>query len=137
MSSALKKKKKKFNRGKQFGLKKQILNFKYCFDGVLYALTNEQSMISHFIIAIITIILGFVVKLSKIEWFFVILLIALVIAIEFINTSIEAVCDMVMPDIHPLAKIAKDTSSAAVLVIALAALIIGLIIYVPKFLALF
>lgn len=137
MNSALKKKKKKFNRGKQFGLKKQILNFKYCFDGVLYALTNEQSMISHFIIAIITIILGFVVKLSKIEWFFVILLIALVIAIEFINTSIEAVCDMVMPDIHPLAKIAKDTSSAAVLAVSLAALIIGLIIYVPKFLALF
>ena len=64
MNSALKKKKKKFNRGKQFGLKKQILNFKYCFDGVLYALTNEQSMISHFFIAIVTIIVGFVVKLS-------------------------------------------------------------------------
>lgn len=137
MNSVLKKKKKKFNRGKKFGIKKQIINFKYCFDGVLYALTNEQSMISHFFIAIITIVLGFVVKLSKIEWFFVILLIALVIAIEFINTSIEAVCDMVMPDIHPLAKIAKDTSSAAVLVVSLAALIIGLIIYVPKFLALF
>lgn len=125
-------KKKKYNRKKQFGMKKQLNNFKYCFDGMIYALTNEQSMMSHFIIAFLTIILGFIVKLSRNEWFLVILLIALVIALEFINTAIEAVCDMVMPDIHPLAKIAKDTSSAAVFVMAMAALIIGLLIYIPR-----
>lgn len=130
-------KKKKYKRKKQFGIKKQLYNFKYCFDGIFYALTNEQSMISHFLIAFVTIVLGFLVKLSKWEWFLVIILIALVIAVEFINTSIEAVVDMVMPDIHPLAKIAKDTASAAVLVVAIAALIIGLIIYIPKVIALF
>ncbi len=132
--SLVSKKKKKFNRGKQFGIKKQINNFKYCFDGIIYALTNEQSMMSHFIIAIVTILFGFIVKLSKIEWFIVIILIALVIAVEFVNTSIEAVVDMVMPDMHPLAKIAKDTASAAVLVVAIVALIIGILIYVPKIL---
>lgn len=130
-------KKKKYKRNKQFGIKKQLHNFKYCFDGVFYALTNEQSMISHFVIATLTVILGFVVKLSKIEWFFVIILIALVIATEFVNTAIEAVIDMVMPDMHPLAKIAKDTASAAVLTVAIAALIIGLIIYIPKIMILF
>ena len=130
-------KKKKYNRKKQFGIKKQLQNFKYCFDGIFYALTNEQSMISHFIIATLTVVLGFVVKLSKMEWFFVIILIALVLATEFVNTAIEAVVDMVMPDIHPLAKIAKDTASAAVLTVSIAALIIGLIIYIPKIMVLF
>lgn len=133
---SLESKKKQYNRGKQFGIKKQLYNFKYCFEGIIYALRNEQSMISHFVIALLTIILGFIVKLSKIEWFVVIILIALVIAVEFINTSVEAVVDMVMPDIHPLAKIAKDTASTAVLVVSFAAFIIGLIIYMPKILAL-
>ena len=130
-------KKKKYKRKKQFGIKKQLSNFKYCFDGIIYALKNEQSMISHFIIATLTVILGFTLKITKIEWFFVILCIAIVIAVEFLNTSVEAIVDMVMPDRHPLAKIAKDTASAAVLVVAIAAFIIGLIIYIPRIMAFF
>ncbi len=129
--------KKKYNHKKEFGIKKQFMNFKYCFAGIKYALKNEQSMITHFLIAMVTILLGFIVKLAIWEWYVVILLIVLVIAIEFINTAIEAVCDMVMPDIHPLVKIAKDTSSAAVFVVSLGAFIIGLMIYVPKMLSFF
>ena len=63
--------------------------------------------------------------------------IAVVIAGELINTAIEAVVDLVTEEYHPLAKVAKDTSAAAVFVIAIVAVIVGLIIFLPKIINLF
>ena len=60
------------------------------------------------------------------------LTIGLVIGFELINTSIEATVDLVTEDYHPLAKVAKDTSAAAVFVFAIAAIVVGLIIFLPK-----
>ena len=65
------------------------------------------------------------------------ILFGLVMATELINTSIEAVVDLTCPKIHPLAKIAKDTASAAVFVFSVVAAISGLLIFVPKIIALF
>lgn len=123
-------------RVKQLGLKRFFKSFTYNFEGFKYALLNEQSMIIHFIVATVVIILGFILKLNKYEWMITLLIIACVISSEFINTAIEAVVDMVMKEKHPLAKIAKDTASTAVGVFALVALIIGCIIFVPKILLL-
>lgn len=120
------------SKKKDRGIKKQLKAFKYCFDGIIYALKDEQSIATQFIISIIVIIVSFIVGLSKLEWFMVILCISLVVALELINTSIESICDMVMPDFNPLAKVAKDTAAAAVLVVSVAAVIIGLIIFIPK-----
>mgnify|MGYP002708983976 FL=1 len=52
---------------------------------------------------------------------------------EFFNTAIEYTVDLASPEIHPLAKAAKDTASAGVLMMAIIAAVIGLIIFVPKF----
>lgn len=125
------------SRNKGLGIKKQINNFKYCFTGIGYALKNEQSMISHFIIAIITVGMGFFFKISKMEWICVVFCIGLVVSLELINTAVEAACDVAMPDLHPLVKIAKDSSAAAVLIGAITALIIGILIFLPKILQLF
>ena len=65
------------------------------------------------------------------------LTIGLVISCELINTAIEAVVDLVTQDYHPLAKVAKDTSAAAVFVFAIIAVIVGLIIFLPKVIDLF
>ena len=60
-----------------------------------------------------------------------------VIALELINTAIEAVVDLVTEEYHPLAKVAKDTSAAAVFVFAIIAIIVGIIIFLPKIIGLF
>jgi diacylglycerol kinase (ATP) len=56
----------------------------------------------------------------------------LVLGTELINTAIEATIDLVSPDYHPLAKVAKDTASASVFVYSLVAFIIGCMIFIPR-----
>lgn len=122
---------------KTFGIKRFFNSFVCAFSGIISALKTEQNLIFDFIIAILTVILGFVLKISTTEFILVILAIGLVISMELINTAIEYVVDMAMPEIHPLAKLGKDISSGAVLISAIMALVVGLIIYLPKIIILF
>ena len=119
---------------KQKGIKRLLKSFKYAIEGILYAFKYEQNIIVHTIIMILVIILGIVLKLDYFEWLICLILFGLVIATELINTSIEAIVDLACPKINPLAKIAKDTASGAVLIFALTATISGLIIFIPKIL---
>lgn len=121
---------------KQKGLKRLLNSFKYATEGIIYALKYEQNMLVHLIATIFVIILGLIVKLSLIEWLFCIIFIGLVIAAELINSSIEAIVDLISPEKNSLAKVAKDTASGAVLILAFTALIGGLIIFVPKIITL-
>lgn len=122
---------------KKRGFKRFIKSFGYSIDGLKYAYKYEQSMTIHVIMVILVVTFGILLKLSLIEWLICFILFGLVMATELINTSIEAVVDLNCPDIHPLAKIAKDTASAAVFVFSVVAAISGLIIFVPKIIALF
>ena len=105
--------------------------------GLRYAYRYEQSMLVHLIAVILVITMGFVVQISLMEWLVCFILMGLVLATELVNTSIEAVVDLACPKIDPLAKIAKDTASAAVLVFSLVAFISGLIIFIPKLIVMF
>ena len=122
---------------KKRGLKRFFKSFGYSIDGLKYAYKYEQSMTIHFTMVIFVIAAGFFLKISLFEWLICFMLMGLVMATELINTSIEAVVDLTCPEIHPLAKIAKDTASAAVFVFSVVAAISGLIIFVPKIIALF
>ena len=117
---------------KERSFKRLIKSFKYALEGILYAFKYEQNIIVHTLVMILVIILGITVKLSVYEWLICLILFGLVIATEMINTSIEATVDLACNKKDPLAKIAKDTASGAVLVFALVALIAGLIIFIPK-----
>ena len=119
------------------GFKRLINSFKFALDGLVYAFKYEQNILVHFTVMIIVIIMGIFLKISFIEWLICLILFGLVIATELINTSIEATIDLLTDKIHPLAKIAKDTASAAVLVFALTASIVGLLIFLPKIIMLF
>ena len=78
------------------------------------------------------IIIGIVLKINKYEWIICVLCFAIVICGELFNTAIETVVDMVMPYKNEKAKLAKDISAGAVLVLAIGATVCGLIIFVPK-----
>lgn len=113
--------------------KKRLINsFKYAFFGIEQAYIGEQNLKIHTVIAIMVIAGGFFFKISYVEWLVCLVLIGLVLMAEFFNTAIEYVVDLASPEIHPLAKAAKDTASAGVLMMAIVSAVIGLIIFVPK-----
>lgn len=111
-------------------------SFFHALDGIVYTIKYEHNMVIIVAAALLTIIAGLLFKISVYEWLFCILIIGLIMAAEFINSSLEAVVDLASPKMHPLAKIAKDTASSATLVLCLVALIGGIIIFIPKILEL-
>ena len=112
--------------------KRLIDSFRYAFCGICEAYKGEQNLKIHTVIAVLVVIAGFVLKISYVEWLICFVLIGLVLMAEFFNTAIEYVVDLASPEIHPLAKLAKDTASAGVLMMAIISAIIGLIIFVPE-----
>lgn len=117
---------------KEKSLKRFFNSFKYAIEGIIYAFKYEQNIIVHTLVMIIVIILGITLKISVFEWLICLILFGLVIATEMINTSIEATVDLACDKKHPLAKVAKDTASGAVLVFALTSIVAGIIIFLPK-----
>jgi diacylglycerol kinase len=87
--------------------------------------------------AIIAIVLGLALKLSSQEWIILSFTIAFVLILEFINTALEAIVDMVSPRIRQEAKLAKDVAAAAVLVSAILSVVVGIFLFLPKILLYF
>lgn len=121
---------------KKFSVKRFFNSFKNSFSGLRYAYKYEQSMTIHMVSCLIVVTLGILFKISEVEWAICVMALGLIGATELINTSIEAVVDLVTQEIHPLAKVAKDTASAAVFVFSTVAFICFLIIFIPKMLVL-
>ncbi|MGM9849762.1 MAG: diacylglycerol kinase family protein [Bacilli bacterium] len=117
---------------KEKSFKRLVKSFKYAVEGIIYAFKYEQNIIVHTLVMILVILLGIVLKISMFEWLICLILFGLVIATEMINTSIEATVDLACDKKDPLAKIAKDTASGAVLVFAITASVSGIIIFLPK-----
>ena len=112
-------------------IRKFIKSFSYAIQGIVTAM-SEQNFRFHLLSAVIVMIAGLFTGLSIIEWIIIVLVITLVIGAEMFNTAIERVVDLVSPDYHPLAKQAKDIAAAAVLVFAACSVIIGILIFLPK-----
>ena len=119
-------------RKKQKGIKKFLFSFTYAIKGLKYAYRNEQNLAFDVGVSLLVVIAGFLFKVSVSEWALLALTIGMVISLELINTAIEAAVDLVTEDYHPLAKVAKDTSAAAVFICAIASVVVGLIIFLPK-----
>ena len=117
---------------KKYSIKRFFKGFKHAFDGLIGAFKTEQNLLIELVVGILLIILGLYLEIRMIELCLIILGIGITISLELLNTSIENVVDMSMPEVHPLAKIAKDIAEASVLIMALITFIITLIIYIPK-----
>ena len=122
---------------KKLSPKRILRSFKFSFDGLKYAYLHEQSLALHVIIMFIIITCGFVFKITPIQWVITLVMGALILVTELFNTSIEAVVDMVTEEFHPLAKVAKDTASAACFIADMMAAGMWLVVFVPKIMALF
>lgn len=114
-----------------------IKSFQYAFEGIIAGLKTERNMMIHYSALGLVVVFGITLKLSATEWCVCLILCALVISMEMVNTAVEAVVDLVTRDQKRRAKIAKDTAAGAVLIAAIFAAIIGGIIFLPKILALF
>ena len=121
---------------KSFKLSSLTNILKYSFQGYAHFYKYERSAILHLIVAVIIILGSLTLNMTAVEWLFMIFILLTMLAIELLNTSIEAICDLVSPSYNKLVKVAKDTASAATCSISFALIIAILIIYVPKIVAL-
>ncbi|MEQ1732505.1 MAG: diacylglycerol kinase family protein [Bacteroidia bacterium] len=120
---------------KSFNVSKRIKSFGYAFNGLRVLITQEHNARIHLLAATIVVILGIVLHVSLIEWAILMLCIGVVIALEIVNTAIEQIANFICPEHNPKIKIIKDLAAAAVLVGAISASVIGLLIFVPKIMA--
>ncbi len=107
-------------------------SFKYAFQGLSTALKNEPNFRIHILIAAVALTLGFIFRLGSIEFLLLAFTIFYVLTLELLNTVMEAVVDLVSPEISPYAKIAKDVSAACVLLAAFMSIVVGLTLFLPK-----
>ncbi len=106
----------------------------YAVRGILFAIHSEANMKRHLIIAAAVILLGLFLQLTLMEWIIIAFCISLVLFAELMNTALEAYTDLVTREHRYEAMLAKDTAAGAVLITSLGALIIGLLIFIPRLL---
>jgi diacylglycerol kinase (ATP) len=109
--------------------KTPVDSFRYALNGVLLSFKTQRHLRIHFALAVVVLIAGFVWRLPKAELLILVGAISLVILTELFNTALEAVVDLVTPEYHPLAKVAKDVAAGAVLVEAVNAVLVGLVLF--------
>ena len=107
-------------------------SFSFAFSGLKLAFKNEPNLRIHVLIGIVALLVGFILNLNAAEMAILVLTIAFVILLELLNTTLEAIVDLASPEIKPTAKLAKDVSAAAVLISAIASVVIGALLFLPK-----
>ena len=106
-------------------------------NGIKYCFKMEKHYKFHIFAFILIMILSFLLKLSSIEFIFIIAVSFLVIITEMLNTCVEVIVDMITKDYNVLAMYAKDLGAGAVLISSILAVIVGLIIFIPKIMRFF
>jgi diacylglycerol kinase len=117
---------------KPFRLHSRIKSIGFAVEGIATFFKTQHNAWIHAVATVIVILAGFALRVSITEWCFLIIAIVMVMLAEMINTAIEFLTDRVSTEYHPLAKKVKDVAAGAVLFAALAAVVIGVIIFLPK-----
>lgn len=121
----------------RFSIQKRLKSFTYAFNGLRIMLKEEHNARIHMIVAIVVIVAGFFFEISTHEWISLVFAIGFVTSLEIVNSSIENIADFISPERDEKIKKIKDLAAAGVLLSAIAAMIIGLIIFTPKIIVLF
>ncbi len=109
-----------------------IKSFMDAINGIINTVPTERNLKIQSIAMICVIALGLIVGLSQSEWIICIILFALVISAELFNTALEKTLDYINEDYCDEFKFIKDASAGAVLVLAIASAVVGLMIFIPK-----
>lgn len=113
-----------------------VKSFRYAIQGIKTAFRNEPNLRIHALFATLAISMGAFLHISQLEWLILTFTIFYVISLELLNTVLEAIVDLVSPEIKDAAKVAKDVSAAMVLLAAIFSIIVGIILFLPKLVAL-
>jgi diacylglycerol kinase len=108
-----------------------IASFRFAFAGIAYLLRTQRNARIHLVIGVIACALAAWLRIPRIEWAILLMTIAGVLILEGLNTALEAIVDLASPDLHPLAKVAKDVAAGMVLIAAIASVGVGLFIFGP------
>lgn len=109
-------------------------SFGYAFQGIFNTIRTERNIKIHCAAAMLVTIFGIWLQISKTEWMICFILFGLILALELVNTAVEATVDLFTEERKPLAKKAKDAAAGAVLIAAIFAVVIGILIFIPKLL---
>ena len=109
-------------------------SFGYAFQGIFNTIRTERNIKIHCAAAILVTIFGIWLQISKTEWMICFILFGLILALELVNTAVEATVDLFTEERKPLAKKAKDAAAGAVLIVAIFAAVFGILIFIPKLL---
>ncbi|MFD2046098.1 diacylglycerol kinase family protein [Ornithinibacillus salinisoli] len=113
-------------------VKKRNIGISYAWNGIKEVFRSELNFRLHIVAAIVVICSGVICHLTKIEWAFILICIAIVLITEIVNSAIEKMMDFLNPEHHPSVKVIKDIAASSVLIAAFFAAIIGTIIFAPK-----
>lgn len=108
---------------------KLFRSFNHAFEGIMYAARTQANMRIHLFVAALVLTATLLLRLDRFYVIALIVLIAMVLALELVNTAIEAIVDLLTVAHHPLAKTAKDAAAGAVLIASAAAVAVGYLIF--------
>ena len=111
------------------GSRRFFASLRYAAEGIGYCIRTQRNMRIHIVIAIIALMTGMLLRISRVEFIMVLMTISMVFICEIINTAVERAVDTATMEYHPIAKIAKDVAAGAVLVAALNSVIVGLLVF--------
>ena len=137
MSSELKDKIQEDLKKRNITPRSVLQTTKNSLNGIWYYARDGKSIILYLIGLIYEIVMGFVFDINGLEWILIICIMGILLSVEVLNTSIEAACDAITKEYNPLIKIAKDCGSAATFTIFIVAVILNIIIFLPKIVNLF
>lgn len=117
--------------GRPKGVHGLAKSFQYAFEGIACLFRTQRNARIELATAILVCAVAGWLRVSRVEWCVLTLTIACVLILEGLNTAIEAAVDLSSPELHPLAKRAKDLAAAMVLIASIASVIVGLLILGP------
>jgi diacylglycerol kinase (ATP) len=118
-------------KNEAFSIRQRLASFKYALAGLKEMLMGHHNSRIHVFVALCVIVAASYFRVTSIEWAILTLAIFFVLAMEAMNTALELLCDRVSTEFHPLIKKSKDVAAGAVLLSAVAAVVIGIIIFGP------
>jgi diacylglycerol kinase (ATP) len=112
--------------------KKFMRSFKYARTGAQHVLATQRNIWIHLSVGVQVLLAAVALRLSAVEMAVLIMTVSVVIAAEMFNTALEALVDLVKPEDHPVAALVKNVAAGAVLAAAIGAVLVGLLIFVPR-----
>jgi diacylglycerol kinase len=109
-----------------------LRSFGYAFAGIAYILRTQRNARIEGAIGVAAVVLGLWLGLTPLEWAVLAIAIALVLALEWINTALELAVSLASPERHPSAKAAKDVAAACVLLGAITSVVVGVLLFAPR-----